>query len=247
MPEPPVYPWQMLDADLHLHTLKADYAPVGLLEMINTPPRRVLDIGCFCGGSGRWLKARFPGCKVIGIEMLDKAAANAAEAYDRVIVGAFEQVDFTTEGLPPGSVDAIIAADVLEHLYNPWKALQRLKPLLAPGGAIYISLPNVRNLNVLAGLANGEWQYAGAGILDITHIRFFTRVQALQMIEQTGWRVEDLRINPDTRLKPAFEGKNLAQIQSINVGLLKLDGMKEQDVLELLTLQYFIQAVPALI
>ncbi|MDO8597374.1 MAG: class I SAM-dependent methyltransferase, partial [Sulfuricaulis sp.] len=245
MPETPVYPWQMLDADLHLQTLKADYAPVGLLEMINTPPRQVLDIGCFCGGSGRWLKARFPGCRVIGIEMLDKAAANAAEAYDRVIVGTFEQVDFANEGLPPGSVDTIIAADVLEHLYNPWKALQRLKPLLAPGGAIYISLPNVRNLNVLAGLANGEWPYVGAGILDITHIRFFTRVQALQMLEQTGWKVEDLRINPDPRLKPVFEGKNLAQIQSINVGLLRLDRMKEQDVLDLLTLQYFIQAVPA--
>ena len=245
MPETADYPWQMLDADLHLRTLKADYAPVGLLEMINTSPRQVLDIGCFCGGSGRWLKARFPDCKVIGIEMLDKAAAKAAEAYDRVIVATFEQVDFANEGLQPGSVDTIIAADVLEHLYNPWKALQRLKPLLAPGGAIYISLPNVRNLNVLADLANGEWQYAGAGILDITHIRFFTRVQALQMLEQTGWMVKDLRINPDPRLKPAFEGKNLAQIQSINVGLLRLDRMKEQDVLDLLTLQYFIQAVPA--
>ena len=141
----------MLDTDLHLQTLEVDYAPVGLLEMIETPPRRVLDIGCFCGGTGRWLKARFPDCAIIGIEMLDKAAATAAEVYDRVIVNAFEQVDFAAEGLEQGSVDTIIAADVLEHLYNPWKALQRLKPLLVPGGAIYISLPNVRNLNVLAG------------------------------------------------------------------------------------------------
>jgi len=245
MPESPVHPWQMLDADLHLQTLKVDYAPVGLLEMIDTPPSQVLDIGCFCGGSGRWLKARYPDCRVIGIEMLDKAAAKAAEAYDRVIIGTLEQVDFATEGLAAGSVDAIIAADVLEHLYNPWKALQRLKPLLAPGGAIYISLPNVRNLNVLAGLANGEWRYAGAGILDITHIRFFTRAQALQMLEQTGWRIEAVRVNADPSLKSAFEGRNLAQIQSINVGLLRLERMKEQDVMDLLTLQYFIQAVPA--
>ena len=237
----------MLDAGLHLHTLKADYAPVGLLEMINSPPRQVLDIGCFCGGSGRWLKARFPGCKVIGIEMLDQAAAKAAEAYERVIVNTVEQVDFLAEGLPPGSVDTIVAADVLEHLYDPWKALQRLRPLLAPDGAIYISLPNVRNLNVLAGLANGQWKYAGAGILDITHIRFFTRVQALQMLEQTGWRVEDLRGNPDPGVKAVFEGKNLAEIQSLNAGLLKLEGLKELDVMELMTLQYFIRAVPALI
>ena len=246
MTETAVHPWQMLDADLHLHTLIADYAPVGLLEMINFPPRRVLDIGCFCGGSGRWLKTRYPGCEIIGIEMLDKAAARAAEAYERVIVSTVEQVDFAAEGLPPGSFDTIIAADVLEHLYNPWKALQRLRGLLEPGGAIYVSLPNVRNLNVLAGLANGQWQYAGAGILDITHIRFFTRVQALQMLEQTGWRVEDLRGNPDPGLKSTFEGKKLAQIQSMTFGLLGLEHMKELDLVELMTLQYYIRAVPAL-
>jgi len=71
------------------------------------------------------LKQHFPGCEVIGIEMLDKAAAMAAQAYDRVIAGTFEQVDFETEGLIAGSFDAIIAADVLEHIYNPWQALQR--------------------------------------------------------------------------------------------------------------------------
>ena len=244
MPETPVYPWQALDADLHLQTLKADYAPEGLLEMIKAAPSHVLDCGCFCGGSGRWLKARFPGCRVTGIEMLDQAAAMAAEAYDRVIVGTFEKVDFATEGLPPGCVDAIIAADFLEHLYNPWNALQRLKPLLAPGGALYVSLPNVRNLNVLAGLANGQWPYAGAGILDITHIRFFTRAQAVQMLEQTGWRIEDLRLNADQGLMSAFQDRSPAQIRSINAGVLKLDPLTEQDVAELLTLQFFIKATP---
>lgn len=73
--------------------------------------------------------------------MLDKAAAMAAQTYEQVITGTFEQVDFEKEGLKPGSFDAIIAADVLEHLYNPWQALQRLRPLLAPGGAIYVACP----------------------------------------------------------------------------------------------------------
>lgn len=71
------------------------------------------------------MKQHFPGCEVIGIEMLDKAAAMAAQAYDRVIAGTFEQVDFETEGLIAGSFDTIIAADVLGHIYNPWQALQR--------------------------------------------------------------------------------------------------------------------------
>lgn len=244
-----VYPWQLLNGELHLHTLTPNYAPTGLLEMMAAPENgdahlKVLDVGCFCGGSGRWIKQKFPGAEVIGIEMLPKAAEVAAPDYDKVIVSTFENVDFEAEGLKHGSVDAIIAADVLEHLYNPWQALQRLKPLLAPGGAIYISLPNVRNLNILNALAKGEWQYAGAGILDVTHIRFFTKKQALEMLEQTGWQATEIRINPDPRLVPAFEGKDLSQIQNIELDNLKLTGLSQEDVLELLALQLFIRAEP---
>ncbi|MCX7177194.1 MAG: methyltransferase domain-containing protein [Proteobacteria bacterium] len=209
MTTPTAHPWQMLDAELHLQTLKVDYAPVGPLEMLATPPKRVLDVGCFCGGSGRWLKQRFPDCTVIGIEMLNKAAEIAAIDYDRVIAVPFEQVDFSDKDLLPCSFDAIIAADVLEHLYNPWKALGRLRPLLAPGGAIYLSLPNIRNLHIMTALATGEWRYMGAGILDITHIRFFTRAQAIEMLQQTGWDVCETRFNPDPRLVNSYTGKNL--------------------------------------
>ena len=176
--------WEMLDTGLHLQTPDPNYAPDGLLEMINPAPKRVLDAGCFCGGSGRWLKQRLPDCKVTGIEMLDEAAAIAAQAYDSVRTGALEQMDFAAQGLRPGSGDAIIAADVLEHIYNPWQALQGLKPLWPPADAIYVSLPNVRNLNVLSVLAAGAWQYRGAGILDITHVRFFTLAQASGMLSQ---------------------------------------------------------------
>jgi len=213
--------------------------------MVNPAPKRVLDIGCFCGGSGRWLKQRFPGCEVIGIEMLDKAAAIAAQAYDRVIAGTFEQVDFETEGLIAGSFDAIIAADVLEHIYNPWQALQRLKPLLAPGGAIYVSLPNVRNLNILSALASGEWRYKGAGILDITHIRFFTLAQAGEMLSQTGWTIGEARVNPDPSLAALFEGKNLDEINTISIGKLRLESLDQMDVAGLLAVQFFIRAEPA--
>lgn len=237
--------WKLLDADLHLQTLDPNYAPVGLLEMVNPEPKRVLDLGCFCGGSGRWLKQRFPGCEVIGIEMLGKAAAIAAQAYDRVIAGTFEQVDFATEGLIAGSFDAIIAADVLEHIYNPWQALQRLKPLLAPGGAVYVSLPNVRNLNILSALASGEWRYQGAGILDITHIRFFTLAQASEMLTQTGWLIRDGRLNPDPNLSCILRGEILDEIKTLSLGKLKLEGLNPMDVLELMAVQFFIRAEPA--
>lgn len=239
-----VHPWQMLEAGLHLQTLEHDYAPVGLLEMVAPAPKRVLDVGCFCGGSGRWLRQRFPDCEIIGVEMLDKAAAIAAPNYNRVIVSTIEKLNFSDEGLMPRSFDSIIAADVLEHLYNPWHALQRLRSLLAPGGAIYVSLPNVRNLNILSALAAGEWRYAGAGILDITHVRFFTRAQAIDMLSQTGWVVGEIRKNADPHLAPAFEGKALDEIKTINIGNLKLEGLERIDVMELMTLQFFIRAEP---
>ena len=237
--------WKLLDADLHLQTLDPNYAPVGLLEMVDPAPKRVLDLGWFCGGSGRWLKQRFPGCEVTGIEMLGKAAAMAAQAYSRVIEGTFEQLDFAAEGLIAGSFDAIIAADFLEHIYNPWQALQRVKSLLAPGGAIYISLPNVRNLNIMSALAAGEWRYQGAGILDITHVRFFTLAQATEMLSQTGWLIRDGRLNPDPSLSHIVQGKNLDEIKSLSHGKLRLEALNPMDILELIAIQLFIRAEPA--
>jgi 2-polyprenyl-3-methyl-5-hydroxy-6-metoxy-1,4-benzoquinol methylase len=233
--------WTLLDADLHMHTLRPDYAPVGLLEMMASTPVRVLDVGCFCGGTGRWLKARFPGVEVIGIEYLAPAAAKARGIYDRVIEAPIEELNFDQEGLAPGSFDAIVAADVLEHLVNPWTVL---RPLLAAQGAIYVSLPNVRNLNVLMRLARGEWRYAGAGILDVSHLRFFTRAQAVEMLAETGWRVEEIRGNPDPQLQPAFAGKNLADVRSIDTGHLSLKNLTHNDVVELLALQFFLRATP---
>jgi len=237
--------WKILDADLHLQTLDPDYAPVGLLEMINPAPKSILDLGCFCGGTGRWLKQHFPDCEVIGIEMLDKAAAIAAQVYDRVIVDKLEQLDFEATGLISGNFDAIIAADVLEHIYNPWQALQRIRPLLAPGGSIYVSLPNVRNLNVLSALASGQWRYEGAGILDITHIRFFTLKQASEMLSQTGWIIREGRLNPDPNLSHMLQGRNINDVKSLSIGKLKLDELNQMDVLELTSVQFFIRAEPA--
>ncbi|HEX4474756.1 MAG TPA: methyltransferase domain-containing protein, partial [Polyangiaceae bacterium] len=206
--------WQLLDDGVHLETLSPDYAPTGLLELIPRA-RRVLDLGCFCGGTGRFLKQRFPGCQVVGVEMLEKAATMAAEVYDQVHVGTLERLDFENAGLEPGSFDVIVAADVLEHLFNPWQALLRLRPLLSPDGALYVSLPNVRNLKLMSDLAKGRFDYEGAGILDVTHVRFFTRRTATLMFEQTGFKVDEVRINPDARLRTVFEGKDLKQITSV--------------------------------
>lgn len=237
-------PWQQLDGPLHMQTLRPDYAPVGLLEMMLPTPTAVLDVGCFCGGTGRWLKKRFPTCRLIGLEPLAQAAAVARDAYDQLIEQTVESVDFSTAGLAPGSLDAIVAADVLEHMRNPWRALEKLRLLLAPGGAMYVSLPNVRNLTILLGLAKGEWRYGGSGILDITHLRFFTRAQAIEMFTETGWRVTESRANMDPRLKNLMPDQFPPGACNIRTSNVQLENLSPDDVRELLTLQHFFRIVP---
>jgi SAM-dependent methyltransferase len=233
--------WRLLDQNLHLVTLSHSYAPVGLLEMITTPPRAVFDLGCFVGGTGRWLKERFPGVKMVGIELLPAAAEKARAIYDQVFTGRFEALDLAPLA---GQFDAIVAADVLEHLYHPWQALERLKTLLAPGGALYVSLPNVRNLRVVEGLALGDWPYAGAGILDITHLRFFTRRSALRMLEETGWLVEEVRANLDPQLKAMYQGHDLTAVRNIELKHLVLRELPPGEAVEFFTLQWFMRARP---
>jgi len=235
--------WTRLDDDLHMQTLKGDSAPIGLLKMISKATR-VLDVGCFCGGTGRWLRQQFPLCHLTGIEMLEKAAAIAAPAYDRIIVERFEGIDFLKTEIEPQSFDTIITADFLEHLVNPWMALERLRSLVTSDGALFVSMPNVRNLNLLANLAKGTWTYEGAGIQDITHLRFFTRSTMAQMLVETGWSIDEIRANPDPSLIQAFKGRDLSSISTINIDSVTLTNLSYEDVVELLAVQFFVRARP---
>lgn len=247
---PPLSPaappaWTLLDGDFHLQTLNLDSVNAGLLEMIPQPPANVLDVGCFCGGNGRWLRAKFPECRLTGIELLEKAAAIAGKDYHRVIPKRFEDVDFELDGLASGSFDAIIAADVLEHLYNPWQALLRLKPLVSPSGALYASIPNVRNLRVIQPLAKGHWPYDRAGLKDVTHLRFFTHREVVKLFTETGWEIKALEYHLDGDLLKLVEGKDLSTINSLVMDGLTLTGLNRDDIMEFMTVHFFVRAVPA--
>lgn len=238
-------PWRLLSADLHLHTLNTGYAPSSLLSMIDTPPGKVLDVGCFCGGSGKWLKTKYPGCEVVGVEPMCEAARRAADHYDKVFDVSFEKIDFEAEGINGGHFDTVILADVLEHLYNPWETLVKLKDLTAQSGAVYASIPNIGNLRIISGLAQGKWIYEGAGLLDVSHIRFFTRAQILEMFDQTGWKIEKIGSNPDHALTNGmFKGHDIAKINNIKVGRLTLSDLTKTEIEDLITLQFLVKAVP---
>lgn len=159
-----------------------------VLRFIDGAPEKVLEIGCGAGATMAELRKR--GTQVaIGVELDPGAAADAARHFDTVLKGFVEQADI--EGhVQPGSLDMIMALDVLEHLVDPWTQVKRLSPLLKPGGKFVLSVPNVRNSKFIFGLLfKGNFRYQDDGLLDRTHLRFFTRETAEELASSGGLKL----------------------------------------------------------
>jgi 2-polyprenyl-3-methyl-5-hydroxy-6-metoxy-1,4-benzoquinol methylase len=150
--------------------------------------RRILDVGCAAGALGSALKAR-QHAEVLGIELDPGYAADAERVLDRVIC-ADADAGLAREDL--GSFDCIVAADVLEHLVDPWATARRCAALLTPGGALVVSVPNVQYLKTFKELARGHWPREDAGLFDRTHLRWFTIADAHELVTQAGLAVTDV-------------------------------------------------------
>ncbi len=147
------------------------------------PPkcRRVLDVGCAGGELGRLLRER--GHHVTGIELVPEMAERARCHLDRVVTADVERDGFP---FPPSSFDALVFADVLEHLVDPWRVLGEAVTVLADDGVVVASIPNVQNLDVLRRLLRGRWDYRERGIMDFGHLRFFTLHSIRALFAQAG-------------------------------------------------------------
>jgi 2-polyprenyl-3-methyl-5-hydroxy-6-metoxy-1,4-benzoquinol methylase len=157
-----------------------------LLAMAGSP-ERVLDVGCSTGYLARRLAER--GSTVIGIEFDARAAEEARGVCEQVLVGDVETMDLPFE---PGSFDVVLCGDVLEHLRRPVRFLERVRPLVAPGGRLVISTPNVANWAMRLGLLFGRWRYTDRGILDRTHVHLFTRKALVEALEGAGYEIVEL-------------------------------------------------------
>ena len=212
-----------------------------LIAILKRPPVRVLELGCSAGRLGQACREKFPGVHITGIEMDPQAAKIARTRLDKVIEAKLEDIDFAAEGIAPGSIDTFIAGDVLEHLYDPWRALTRVRPLLTPDAQVSVSIPNIRNLSVHAMLHNeGTWRYEGHGLLDITHIRFFTLRDVVQMMNETGFDVADVRSNIDAQYHDFFRGNRDKPSVTIQVGKLKLENLTPAELQEYCTKQFIV-------
>lgn len=156
-----------------------------MLPFVPTSAQRILDVGCGAGAfSARLKKER--SVEVWGVEINPEAARLASQRLDKVICGEFSSaLDFGSTRF-----DCIVFNDVLEHMASPESALRLARTLLAPQGVVVASIPNVRHLTVLWELVvQGDWQYRDAGILDRTHLRFFTRISILRLFQEQGFNV----------------------------------------------------------
>ena len=152
---------------------------------------RLLELGAGDGATLREAKRRGLAAYVAGIDLM--TPLQGSPAIDTYVSGDVEAMALE---LPPASFDAVLAGDVLEHLADPWTMVRRLADLLKPGGVFIASVPNIRNHRALAPLLlHGDFRYDRAGILDRTHLRFFCRRNAEELLTQAGLRVEAVEEN----------------------------------------------------
>lgn len=155
---------------------------------------KTLDIGCATGVFSEHIKQKF-NAEVWGVEM-HKESANIAEGkLDKVLIGMFDEVK---DKLPIGYFDCVFFNDVLEHMMYPNECLIDVRKNIAPDGVVLASIPNVRNVAVLRELVFGkDFKYQDSGIMDKTHLRFFTKKSIIRMFEQCGYTIETIAgINP---------------------------------------------------
>lgn len=235
MSSPPRPAWQTsLDFEAQAAEHYLDYVNPAVLQMIDGAPRKVIDLGCASGALGAALKARHPGAHVVGVEAGRHAAERAASRLDRVVRARLEALDLAAEGFGAGAFDTVIAADVLEHLVNPWQLLVSLKPFLAPGAQVIASIPNVRNLWLLSrALSEGRWEYTERGLLDVTHLRFFTLEEMRRLFEETGYRPEGYGPVILPSLREAYAAYQGRGAKTLKFGRISIDDVSPDELTEL--------------
>ena len=156
------------------------------LKLIREGPNVVLDLGCGSGQLGKRLIELNRATEVVGVEIFESAATNASKYYSKVICGDIENIELPYREY----FDYVVCGDILEHLRDPWVALQRVHGWLKPGGALIASIPNVRYWRVLRDLiVKGRWEYVDSGIMDITHLRFFTRKSFGEALAKSNYSI----------------------------------------------------------
>ena len=196
------------DLHVYLRTIQAgERTSLSVLASLIPEGSRVLDLGCGSGALGEYLVlTRNARCD--GLTWSEAEAQHARPHYGRVVVDDLERCDLTAT-FAGERYDAIVCADVLEHLSRPERVLAACRDLLTPNGRVLISVPNASYSGLVAELLQGEFRYREEGLLDRTHLRFFTRRSLRRFLRDEHWALESLdtitRALPDSEFSVPFD------------------------------------------
>lgn len=161
-----------------------------MLPFIPEKAQHFVDLGCGAGNFGAFLRQTRPGCSVIGVEIHSQSAIEARDRLDNVIE---LPVELALDSMEAASIDCVICNDVLEHLVDPWAVCRQIKRILRQDGAIVASIPNVRHFPVFKKyFFDSEWKYEKWGVLDRTHLRFFTKSSIEHLFSETGFYIKNI-------------------------------------------------------
>jgi 2-polyprenyl-3-methyl-5-hydroxy-6-metoxy-1,4-benzoquinol methylase len=153
--------------------------------------KTILEVGCGPGSQSKVFREQL-GCEVVGVE-IDPARAEKARTYCREVHVANLETDDLGNFLKEEKFDVVVCADVLEHLRNPEELLLRLKHYLKADGYLVTSIPNITHASIVYEMVHGRFEYQTQGLLDSTHIKFFSCASALSIVEDAGYWVADLQ------------------------------------------------------
>ena len=179
-----------------------------LLDRIPLSANVVLDVGCATGALGAAYRRFNPRALLLGIDKDPVAAALAAERLDQVVVVDVEQdpMPFTLDR----PIDCIVYGDIIEHLRDPWSVIRRHVEALSDDGTILICVPNMEHWSFVYRLLRGTWEYEPSGLLDDTHLRWFSLESMREGLEAVGLSRCDVARAPST-----WQGRGVRQYDAL--------------------------------
>ncbi len=208
-----------------VHAQYPDFANPELLEKIPLTAKTILDVGCAQGALGADYLRRNPGCRVLGMEINEAAAAHAKQRLSEVFVGDVEKTPMPFN--VPDGIDCIIYGDVLEHLSDPWEVLKEHAKYLSPQGTMLVCMPNVEHCSFVARLLLGKFDYEDSGLFDRTHLRWFTPRTMARALTEAGLELSDAAPRP---IAPE-QAERAEQFANIMAPALKALGVDPQEYL----------------
>ncbi|RNC67621.1 MAG: class I SAM-dependent methyltransferase [Desulfuromonadales bacterium] len=214
-------------------SLDDDNAQAKLVRLVGTG-KRVIEFGCASGYVSKILK-NIMKCTVVGVENEPESARQAEQHCEQVVLCDIEDVDFAST-FGKGCFDVATFGDVLEHLRNPWEILRKTKEVLNADGYVVASIPNISHISVVMELLEGRFDYRPLGLLDESHLRFFTKKSIMAMMHNAGFEI----VHWDRVIRQPDATEFGTSLASYPDSLISFLGQGNEG----LTYQYIIKATP---